>query len=54
MPILYNGEFVGQVELKKDKKKNLTIKNLESKTNTQNFKDALEVQISKLEMLIKE
>lgn len=53
MPILYNGEFVGQIDLKKDKNGNLTTLNLATKEKSKEFSKKLKERIGELENFTK-
>jgi hypothetical protein len=54
MPILYNGEFVGQIDLKKDKDGDLTTLNLETKNKSKEFNKKLKEKIGELEKFVRE
>jgi uncharacterized protein YcaQ len=52
MPVLYKGEIVGQVELVKDAKKKVSIKNLKVSVRGKEFNKLLKEEVKKIEKLI--
>jgi uncharacterized protein len=54
MPLLYQGQFIGQIELRKDKAQEVNIRNLRlnTKVNQKNFRTVLQQELAALQQLI--